>query len=102
MNTELNELKKSLGAEFGKPKAKNVGKNGAKYYKGTPVDAVVVRDPAKVKELQQRIGTLKDANKTPRKKEQTKQRDQVRAARLRAKALAKRGKAVDYVPKWKK
>ena len=100
MTDERIKLKKELSAEFNKPKARNVGKNGAKYYKGTPVDKVPVRDAGRIADLH---AALNDTNMaTPRKKAEAKKADPARKARMKAKALARKGKTVEYVPRWKK
>lgn len=100
MIEKIKKLKSELAAEYRKPKAKNIGKDGAKYYRGTKVDQVRPRDPQKIVSLHAEINSMKTAR--AKKTKALKRRSAEWHAEMRVASFIRRGKTMTYVPTWKK
>lgn len=98
MEKELKELRAELSAEFAKPKAKNVGKNGATHYRGVPIDKVSVRDSTRIDALHSGINAAKPVSF--RRKPLQKTRNHAKSAKMKGKSYNRRGKILDYLPSW--
>lgn len=102
---EQKSVKQALSEEFNKPKAKNVGKNGAKFYKGKPVDQVVPRNPETISAMQaaKNLGKPVRAPKEKMDHDTFKKKVSAWYMKMKAKSYSKRGKdkkvvELTYVP----